>query len=179
MYSQFLRCLRLCMWEPPDIAPLIDSEPTERGKRSRVGRHRFWLLVSRAGRFLRESALVSSPAACMHGPQRTCPALPHGTGSADQRDPACCRAGGTSGASPTVLHGARIRAVRRVPTGPPARDHNPVGTPHTPRRNRMTRSDVWCVKHQSRAGGKLPAMTDQRRRRLLRSSSHRTTEAKR
>ena len=38
-----LRCLRLCMWEPSDIAPPIDPGPTEEGKRSRVGRHRFWL----------------------------------------------------------------------------------------------------------------------------------------
>ena len=40
---QSLRCLRMCMWEPSGIAPPIDPDPTEEGKRSRVGRHRFWL----------------------------------------------------------------------------------------------------------------------------------------
>ena len=40
---QSLRCLRLCMWEPSDIAPPIDPGPEEEEKRSRVGRHRFWL----------------------------------------------------------------------------------------------------------------------------------------
>ena len=40
---QSVRCLRMCMWEPSDNASPIDPDPTEEGKRSRVGRHRFWL----------------------------------------------------------------------------------------------------------------------------------------
>ena len=31
------------MWEPSDIAPPMNPDPTEEGERSRVGRRRFWL----------------------------------------------------------------------------------------------------------------------------------------
>ena len=49
---QSLRCLRLCTWEPPGIAPPIDPDPdpTEEGGRSRVaGRATPFLLASPAG----------------------------------------------------------------------------------------------------------------------------------
>ena len=41
--TQSLRCLRMCMWEPSDIAPAIDTADVEGERRTRVGRHRFWL----------------------------------------------------------------------------------------------------------------------------------------
>ena len=41
--TQSLRCLRMCMWEPFDIAPAIETADVEGERRTRVGRHRFWL----------------------------------------------------------------------------------------------------------------------------------------
>ena len=40
---QSLRCLRMCMWEPSDVAPAIDTADVEGERKTRVGRHRFWL----------------------------------------------------------------------------------------------------------------------------------------
>ena len=44
--AQSLRCLRMCMWEPSDIAPAIDTADVEGERRTRVGRHRHWLRES-------------------------------------------------------------------------------------------------------------------------------------
>ena len=41
--AQSLRCLRMCMWEPSDVAPAIDTADVEGERKTRVGRHRFWL----------------------------------------------------------------------------------------------------------------------------------------
>ena len=41
--AQSLHCLRMCMWEPSDIAPAIDTADVEGERRTRVGRHRYWL----------------------------------------------------------------------------------------------------------------------------------------
>ena len=41
--TQSLRCLRMCMWEPSDVAPAMDTADVEGERKTRVGRHRFWL----------------------------------------------------------------------------------------------------------------------------------------
>ena len=78
----------------------------EEGQRSRVGRNRFWL---------RELANFGSQhrfPACMVPIQRTGTVLPHGTGSADKRDPTCCRAGGIGRTSPTACTSWSARTHR-------------------------------------------------------------------
>ena len=41
--AQSLYCLRMCMWEPSDVAPAIDTADVDGERRTRVGRHRHWL----------------------------------------------------------------------------------------------------------------------------------------
>ena len=41
-----VRCLRMCMREPSDIAPAVDTADVDGERRTRVGRHRHWLRES-------------------------------------------------------------------------------------------------------------------------------------
>ena len=41
--AQSLHCLRMCMWEPSDIAPAIATADVDGERRTRVDRHRHWL----------------------------------------------------------------------------------------------------------------------------------------
>ena len=104
---QSLRCLRLCMWEPSDVAPPIDPDPTEEGKRSRVGRHRFWLHeLADFGSQHRFPACMVPNALLQYF--HTALGVP-----TSEIQLAAMRVIQAGRASLAVLHGARIRVVRR------------------------------------------------------------------